>query len=80
VALEDFLAVRPCPTCEGDGEDLYFDGAAFRAARKACGFDSLREFAEILECSKTHLSDLERNKRDFTEDFARRYLNALGLL
>lgn len=79
MGLEDFLATRPCPTCEGDGEDVYVDGAALRAARKATGV-SLRALADQIPCAPQYLSDAELGRRNMSETMARRYLNLLGLL
>jgi transcriptional regulator with XRE-family HTH domain len=79
VALDDFLAVRSCPACQGVGEEAYFDGAAFRAAREEQGV-SLRELAAEIPCSPSYLSDVELGRRRFSEDFARQYLDALKIL
>lgn len=78
VTLSDFLAVRPCPACGGGGEEAYFDGAAFRAAREERGV-SLRGLAAEIPCSPSYLSDVELGRRHLSEDFARRVLTALGL-
>lgn len=77
--LWDFVAADPCPRCRGDGEWLHIDGAEMRRARKAAGV-SLRSLADQLALSGPYLSDLELGRRQFSEDIARRYLTALGIL
>ena len=74
-ALADFLAVRPCPSCAGEGSERYFPGEIMRDCREAAGW-SLR----MMGMPPTSLSEKERGLRDFTEDEARRYLTALGLI
>lgn len=77
--LWDFVAADPCPRCNGDGEWLHIDGEEMRRARKAKGV-GLRELAEKLHLSAAYLSDLELGRRQFSEDTARTYLVALGIL
>ena len=75
--LADYLHTRKCQSCDGEGTELYFDG--LREEREAAGW-SLRRMARELGMPPTSLSEKERGLRDFTEDEARRYLTALGVL
>lgn len=79
--LTDYLAARPCPTCKGDGEDIFIDGELLRAKRIArWGKNSGRRMAREIRVSAMYLCDLEKNRRNWTEDLARAYLCALGVL
>lgn len=75
--LADFLHTRKCRSCDGEGTELYFDG--LREEREAAGW-SLRRMARELRMPPTSLSEKERGLRDFSEEEARAYLSALGIL
>ena len=77
--LADFLAVRPCPSCAGEGSERYFPGEIMRDCREGAGW-SLRRMARELGIPPPSLSEKERGLRDFTEEEARAYLSALGIL
>src|SRR6476620_4718553 len=81
--LADYLFTRPCPGCGGTGEEKYFPGELLRAEREAAwGRRSLRRMSRELGIPLTTLGEKERGFRGsyFTEDEARRYLTALGIL
>jgi ribosome-binding protein aMBF1 (putative translation factor) len=75
--LADWLHTRPCQSCQGEGSESYFDG--LREEREGEGW-SLRRMAKELGIPPSSLSAKETGKADFTEDEARRYLTALGLI
>lgn len=77
--LADFLAVRPCPSCAGEGSEQYFPGEILRSCREGAAW-SLRRMARELKMRPTSLSEKERGLRDFSEEEARAYLSALGLI
>lgn len=79
--LADFLLARRCKTCDGDGYENYFEGSLMRDCRIAAwGPESLRRMARELSVAPSRISRMERNQIDFTEDIARRFLTALGIL
>ncbi len=78
--LADYIATRRCKTC-GECTEKFFAGRVMRAERIAAwGPESLRRMARELDIPKSTLSEMERGKLDFTEDQARAYLVALGIL
>lgn len=66
-----------CPRCDGTG-DLP-DGKTLRDLREAYGV-SLRAVARALELSISYISDLERDKRNWTASLGTSYLAALESL
>lgn len=78
--LADYLLTRRCGRC-GERTERYFDGGLLRAERVAAwGPRSLNRMARELGMPASSLSAKERGLADFTEDEARAYLSALGLI
>lgn len=67
-----------CPHCEGTG--LKFDHAAIGAYQKALRIKagkSLREVAKKMGVSAPYVSDLERGRRNWTDEKVGQYRKAL---
>lgn len=79
--LTDFMFTRPCKACDGEGSEAYFDGPVMRSYREEIwGEGSMRRMARELAVQPSRLSRMERNALEWTEDVARAYLVALGIL
>lgn len=80
LVLADFLKLRRCRTC-GQLTESYFEPSTMRAYRLATWGDrSLRRMARELKIPPSSLRDMESGNMDFTEDLARAYLTALGII
>lgn len=64
---------------ELEPQDSNSPGAKLRVARKAAGFTSLTEFADLLHRSKGSLSGIELGKMKPSEQLVRLYETTLGL-
>lgn len=79
--LADFLFTRKCRSCAGEGREEYFPGDVFREYREDIwGPRSLNRMAREIWIPASSLSAKERGLSDFTEEEARAYLSALGLI
>jgi len=74
--LQDAIRTIPCKRCHGEGTEAVVDGPTLRTAREQARV-SMGEMARALGISVTHVSDLERGYRGFSEDLARRFLAVL---
>lgn len=79
--LKDFMFSRPCKTCDGEGTEVYFSGEVMRSYREDIwGEGSMRRMAREIDVPPSRLSRMECGLLDWTEDIARAYLTALGIL
>lgn len=79
--LDDFTFTRPCKACDGEGSERYISGEVLRDYRENIwGEDTMRRMAREIGVPASSLSQMERGVMDFTEDIARAYLVALGIL
>lgn len=69
-----------CHRCRGTGEepDWRKFGVFVRNVRESSGI-GLRQFAQMVGCSPTYISDLEHGKRSWQGIIARKILRKLGL-
>lgn len=74
--LADAIQTIPCKRCDGEGTEAVIDGQKLRTAREQAGV-SMGQMSRALGISVTHVSDLERGNRAFSEDLARRFLAVL---
>lgn len=66
-----------CAQCHGTGMQAHLDGAVFRRERLRRK-RGLREIAGLVDVSPTHLSDIERGRREASTELARALVRALA--
>lgn len=69
------MAITKCPACGGTGEKI--DGAEMSAKRTAKDL-TLKEVSEKMGISIQYLSDLEKNKRNWSPALVAQFNKAVG--